>query len=533
MYAWRLMAVVVLVVPLLAGCGATPAPTVVPTTPPMVPTATAEPAGPKDGGVLRVAWNVNPADLTPGKNAQWAPVLFFEHIYDTLLRLDENGDFQPALALSYEVLPDYKTVIFKLRQGVQFHHGREFDAEDVKFTFERLVDPDFGSPWANLFEPIDKVEATDKYTVKFTLKSPFAPFLTYCATNWFTAIVPRDFAPTHNLNQEASGTGPFMLKEYVQDNNVTLVKNPNYWEKGMPHLDGIEFKIMPDVQTQIAALRTGELDLITVEDPKLLSTIQNLPGIAMMPSLDPVNEGAIGVNCAEGPTADVRVRRALSMGMDRQALIDTVLFGYGMVGTKISCGKKPYGYCGDGSDLPYYPYDPEGAKRLLAEAGYANGLELTIKVCSNIPITVQTAELLQDQWKKIGVNLKIEQMADFNLLLDDFIKVNHQLAMIWTVWQPDPDSDVYQIYYSTSTINLGKFKDTKLDALMDQARAEMNVDKRIKLYRDVETLVADQVYILYPWTKPVNWQFAQEYVKDYTVMPSGGFQYFREVWLDK
>lgn len=290
---------------------------------------------------------------------------------------------------------------------------------------------------------------------------------------------------------------------------------------------------MPDPQTQIAALRTQVVDLITIGDPKLLSIVKEIPNTYMIPPADPVWECGLGINCAEGPTADVRVRRALSVGMDRKALIDTVLFGHGQVGTKISCGKKPYGYCGDGSDLPYYSYDPEMAKKLLAEAGYSSGLALTIKVCPKLPLTVQTAELLKEQWAKIGVTLNIEQIADFNQLLDDFIKVNHQLAMIEHVWQPDPDSDVYQIYYSTSPINLGKFKDQKLDELLDKARAEVNVSERIKLYRQIQELVADQVYMIYPWTRPVNWQFVRDYVMDYEAMPSGSFQFFRQVWLKK
>jgi peptide/nickel transport system substrate-binding protein len=561
--------VVMLIAVLVAGCGTpTPAPTAVPTAVPPAPTAvpkaptavppaptavpaaptavpptavpptavpkapTAPPvAAPKAGGTLRIAFLQNPTDLTPGKNAQWAPALIFEQIYDTLLRLDKTGALVPGLALSYEVGADNKTVTFKLRQGVKFHHGREFEAQDVKFTFERLLNPATASPWQPLLKPITSVDVVDKYTVKFTLATAFAPFLTYCATPWYTAIVPYDWTPTHDLNKQASGTGPFMLKEFVQDNNVTLVKNPNYWEPGLPYLDGIEFKIMPDAQSRIAALKTGVVDLITIEDPKLLSTVQGAAGTYAIPSADAVNEAGLGINTAEGPTADIRVRRALSEGMDRQALINTVLFGKGQIGTKISCGKKPYGYCGDGSDLPYYKYNPEDAKKLLADAGYAKGLDLTMKVSPVLPLTVQTAELLKEQWAKIGVNLTIQQIADFNQLLDDFIKVNEQVAMITHVWQPDPDSDVYQIYYSTSAINLGKFKDAKLDALLDAGRTELRIPERIKIYQQIQQLVADQVYMIYPWTMPVNWQFAANKLQGYAPMPSGSFQFLRNSWL--
>jgi peptide/nickel transport system substrate-binding protein len=245
-----------------------------------------------------------------------------------------------------------------------------------------------------------------------------------------------------------------------------------------------------------------------------------------------VNESGLGINTAEGPTADVRVRRALSLGMDRRAIIDTVLFGQGQIGTKISCGKVPFGWCEDADPpLPYYEYDPERAKELLAEAGYPNGLDLTIQV--SLPLDIQTAEILAEQWKAIGVNLTIERIADFNQQLDNYINVKHQLSIVSLVWQPDPHSDVYQIYYSTSPINLGKFADKELDALLDAGKVELDIERRIQIYKEVQRLIADQAYMLYPYTKPVNWLFVKDYVKNFEAMPSGSFSMLRYTWLDK
>ena len=142
-----------------------------------------------------------------------------------------------------------------------------------------------------------------------------------------------------------------------------------------------------------------------------------------------MNESGLAINTAEGPTKDVRVRQALSVGTDRKAVIDTVLFGYGEIETKIPCGEVPYGWC-EGKDppLPYYKYDPDLAKKLLTEAGYPKGLDLTMQV--SLPLDVQTAEVLADQWKKIGVNLKIEQIADFNQQLDNYINVRDQFSIV-------------------------------------------------------------------------------------------------------
>jgi peptide/nickel transport system substrate-binding protein len=494
--------------------------------------AYAEDVCPRRGGELTVPFAPDPADLTPGKNAQYAPSLVFDEIYDTLLRMDRKGVLGPGLATKYEVANDNLSIVFTLRQGVMFHHGREFEAKDVVFTFERLLDPKFASPWAAQLGSIDKVEAVDKYTVRMSFKEPFAPILSVVATNWYTAIVPYDFTPSNNLNQKASGTGPFELVEYVPDDHVTLKRNPNYWEKGYPCIDGVRFNIVPEQQAQISAFRQGNADIVILADPKFIPLLKGKDGISMIEPAGAVNESGLAVNTAEGPTKDVRVRRALSMGIDRKAIIDTVLFGYGQIGTKIPCGEVPFGWC-EGLDppLPYYQYDPEAAKKLLAEAGYANGLDLTVQ--ASLPLDVQTAEILVEQWKKIGVNLKVERIADFNQQLDNYVHVKHQLSIVSLVWQPDPHSDVYQIYYSTSKINLGKFADPKLDALLDAGKSELDLQKRIKIYKDIQVLVADQAYMLFPFTKPVNWQFVKDYVKNYTAMPSGSYFSFRYLWLDK
>ena len=497
-----------------------------------LPALAADEQCPVRGGTFTIPFSPEPADLTPGANAQYAPSLIFDQIYDTLLVLDREGNLLPGLATGYEVSDDDRAVTFTLREGVRFHHGREFEARDVVYTFERLLDPDFASPWAAQLGSITGIEALDDHTVRMNFDEPFAPILSVVATAWYTAIVPYDFTPENNLNENASGTGPFQLVEYVPDDHVLLEANPDYWEAGYPCIDAVRFEMIPDPQTQISAFRQGNADLVVLVDPKFIPILRNVEGARLIEPAGAVNESGLGINTAEGPTADLRVRRALSLGTDRAAVIDTVLFGFGEVGTKISCGKVPYGWCEDvDPPLPYHEYDPEGARALLAEAGYPEGLELTMQV--SLPLDVQTAEILQEQWSRIGVDLSIEQIADFNQQLDNYINVKHQLSIVSLVWQPDPHSDVYQIYYSTSPINLGKFADPELDRLLDAGKVELDVEKRIRIYKDVQRLVADQVYMIYPYTKPVNWQYVRDYVENYKAMPSGTYQYLRYLWLNR
>ena len=494
--------------------------------------AAADEQCPARGGTFTIPFAPEPADLTPGANAQYAPSLIFDQIYDTLLILDRDGNLLPGLATSYEVSDDSLSVTFTLREGVMFHHGREFEAGDVVYTFERLLDPEFASPWAAQLGSITGIEALDRYTVRMSFEEPFAPILSVVSTAWYTAIVPYDFTPENNLNEKASGTGPFKLVTYVPDDHVLLEANSDYWEKGYPCIDAVRFNMVPDPQTQISAFRQGNADIVVLNDPKFIPILQNVEGARLIEPAGAVNESGLGINTAEGSTADVRVRRALSLGTDRRAVIDTVLFGYGEVGTKISCGKVPYGWCEDADPpLPYHEYDPDQAKALLAEAGYPDGLDLTMQV--SLPLDIQTAEILQEQWSAIGVNLSIEQIADFNQQLDNYINVKHQTSIVSLVWQPDPHSDVYQIYYSTSPINLGKFADEELDRLLDAGKVELDVEKRIRIYKDVQRLVADQVYMIYPYTKPVNWQYVWDHVKNYQAMPSGTYLHLRYLWLDK
>ena len=494
-------------------------------------TASADEQCPVRGGTFTIPFAPEPADLTPGANAQYAPSLIFGNIYDTLLVLDREGNLLPGLATDYSVSDDYLSVDFTLREGVMFHHGREFEAKDVVYTFERLLDPEFASPWAKQLGSIENVEALDRYAVRMRFKEPFAPILSVVSTAWYTAIVPHDFTPEHNLNEKASGTGPFKLVSYVPDDHVLLEANPDYWEAGYPCIDAVRFNIIPDPQTQVSAFRQGNADIVVLGDPKFIPILRDVEGARLIEPAGAVNESGLAINTAEGPTADVRVRRALSLGTDRAEVIDTVLFGYGEVGTKISCGKVPYGWCQDADPpLPWHDYDPDQARALLAEAGYPDGLDLTMQV--SLPLDIQTAEILQEQWSRIGVNLEIEQIADFNQQLDNYINVKHQLSIVSLVWQPDPHSDVYQIYYSTSPINLGKFADEELDRLLDAGKVELDLEKRIKIYKDVQNLVADQVYMIYPYTKPVNWQYVRERVKNYKSMPSGTYLHLRYLWLD-
>ncbi len=317
----------------------------------------------------------------------------------------------------------------------------------------------------------------------------------------------------------------------MPNDHVTLKANDSYWEEGYPCVDGIQYDIIPEQQAQISAFRQRRVDIVALDDPKFISLLKGDSEAQLLEPADPVQESGMAVNNREGPTADIRVRQALSLGMDRRAIIDTVLFGFGQIGTKIPCGEAPYGWCEDkDAPLPNYEYDPEKAKALLEEAGYGDGLDLSMQV--SLPLDVQTAEILAEQWKEIGVNLSIQQIPDVNQQLDSYLNGKFETSIITLVWQPDPHTNVYPIFLSTSNINLGKFADADIDRLLEVGKRELDVEKRIEIYDEVQRIVAEKAYMLFPFTKPVNWQYTNKRLKNYEPTPSGSFSQLRYSWIE-
>ncbi len=500
--------------------------------------ALAAPGGPpKRGGVLVVGSDVSPPGLDPAKSAAAHTWMISEHVYSNLLRRSPTNKLVPEAAESYEI-PNATTYVFKLRKNVQFHHGRELTSDDVKYTFERMIDPKTGSPWRSIWLIIDRIETPDKDTVRFTTRRPFAPFLSYLGTPHYSAIVPRDFTEkSGDLQQAASGTGPFMLDRFVAENIVVLKRNPNYFESGLPYLDGVEYRIIPDEAARLAALRTGTIHYTWSQDPLVDEQIKTMPGVAILLPKGYCAQHTMVMNQTRPPFSDVRVRRAVSAGINRQEIIRAVLRGKGAISTKIPPCDAPFGYSGNEKGLPYYEYNPNQAKQLLSEAGYPNGIDTTLEVPPRFPFTVRTGEVMREQLAPAGIRVTLRQ-GEWGALLTAFVRTTYDgMSIIPTVWQPDPDAHVYDIYQSDSAINLGKFRDPYVDQLLDQGRTTIERDKRIAIYQQLQRYVADQAYMLYPYSYGAV-ELVRDFVKGYVSLPgaqpgSRSRQYFKQVWLDK
>jgi len=492
---------------------------------------------PKRGGTLVVAADVSPPGLDPQKSAAAHSWMIAEHVYSTLLRRDPHMNIVGDLAESWQVVND-TALVFKLRRGVVWHHGRELVAEDVKYSFERMLDEKTASPWRSNWQVIDRIETPDRATARFVLKRPFAPFLSYLSTPHYAAIVPRDIVEKHgDLQKEASGTGPFMLERFVPDNTVVLKRNPNYYESGLPYLDGLEYRIIPDESARLAALRAGSVHYLWSVDPLIDRQLQGAAGVVLREPDGYCAQHGMAFNQTRPPFTDVRVRRAVSVGINRREIIASVLRGRGAITTKIPPCDAPYGYNGDEKGLPYYANDPALARKLLAEAGLANGLDTTLEVSPRFPQTVRTAEVMKEQLAPAGIRVALKQV-EWGAALKNFVRTEYEgTSMIPLVWQPDPDAHVYDIFHSGSNINLGKFKDARVDQLLEQGRTTLDRDKRIAIYRDLQRHMADQAYLIFPYASGAT-EVLRETVKGYVSIPgaqpgSRSREFFKQTWLDR
>ena len=305
--------------------------------------------------------------LEQAASRQRIDVLF----YNRLVEWGADGKIEPVLAESWSTSPDGKTWTFKLRRGVKFHHGRELVADDVKFTYDRVMDANIGSGGRGYFLAIDGIEIPDKYTVRIHTKQPSASLLAALAGNW-SAIVPRDeYEKRGDLRRTAIGTGPFILQEWVPQSHLKARKNPDYWDKGKPYVDAVEIKIIPDEASIVAQLRTGNIHHALLEDNKNYLLVKDDKRLNAMRS-PRLGFDCMMMNLGRKPFDDVRVRQAISLGIDRNEVLRVAASGLGQVTGPLTPAMKPWALPIEAFKEWYTP-NPPRAKKLLAEAGFPNG----------------------------------------------------------------------------------------------------------------------------------------------------------------
>jgi len=463
--------------------------------------------------------------LEQAASRQRIDVLF----YNRLVEWGADGKIEPVLAESWTTTSDGRTWTFKLRRGVKFQHGRELVADDVKFTYDRVMDANIGSGGRGYFLAVDAIEAPDKYTVRIHTKQPTASLLAALAGNW-SAIVPRDeYEKRGDLRRTAIGTGPFILQEWVPQSYLKARKNPDYWDKGKPYVDAVEIKIIPDEANVIAQLRTGNIHHALLEDNKNYLLVKEDKRLTALRGAR-LGFDCLIMNLGHKPFDDVRVRQAISLAIDRNEILQVAASGLGQVTGPLTPAMKPWALPVEAFKEWYTP-NPERAKKLLAEAGFPNGFKTTLKVIPTFPTMVAGSQVIAAQLKRIGVDVQIIQ-EEYGVWIKNIIKpnFNFDMTMNLTNGEPDPDSLLYRRVSSIEKqwTNGG---DPEVDALLDQGRISLDQAKRKEIYDRAQRLLVEKALMIWSFSPDMIdiVQHTVHYEQHFTSLYYG----FRTVWLEQ
>ncbi len=432
-------------------------------------------------GTLRVAVpsNINTLDAAKTKLGEEYILNFL--IFSGLVEVDGGGMLKPDLAESWNASEDQKTWTFKLRSGVKFHHGREVDAEDVKATIERVMDKSIGSTARVNFDIVDSIEVVDNTTIKFLLKIPYSGFAELFGDRQ-VRILPRDKIDT--IATQPIGTGPFKFKAYRPGDRVELEKNPDYFMQGQPKLDGVVLRIMPEAAAQVTALETGELDLVWSLPLESLEQFTKNPNVEISSVPTSTWDGLI-MNSAQKPFDDPRVRRAVLLALDKQALVELALYGQGTPTHTMIPPSHPY----FNKDLPITKPDIPAAKKLLAEAGFPNGFSVTLYLPSGRPTRERIGVAAREYLAQIGIKADLQRVP-----WDKFVKEIEGKAAFFAdgfYSRPTIDTSTYPWFHSSGSWNtqLWNYKNPEVDKVLDEARAAKTDEERKRLYMKFQELV--------------------------------------------
>lgn len=428
--------------------------------------------------------------LSPIKTNDSVSSRVIEQVYETLFVRDpETMEIKPRLAKSYET-PDDKTWVIHLKEDIKFHDGTPFNAEAVKYTFDKFRNPETAAPRASLLEPIKSVKVKDKYTVVIKTKYPYGPLLAALShTN--ASIVSPAADKKQDLMKEPVGTGPFKLKEYVPGDHVTLVKNENYW-RGAPELKEVTFKVVPKVSTAISMLQTGEVQFIDGVPAEQLPRLKSMQNVTVeKQSGTPVYY--LGFNMKREPMSELSFRKAVAYAVDRDAWVKQ-LNGLGVKSNSI-IGPKVFGYDESAEELGYN-YDPEKAKQIIEENGYGDK-KIEILVSSDSTQYKDMATIVQEQLKKVGISAEIK-MLEWGTFLDVTKKGDFDITFLgWTNSTADGSELLYPNLHSDNIGNSNRtgYSNSEFDKLVNESRTSVDQEVRKKKLQEANALAIKEA----PW----------------------------------
>jgi peptide/nickel transport system substrate-binding protein len=480
------------------------------------PAAAEEAAAPAPGGTLSWAFIQKPTSLDPSVWTGRSDNDIMRQIYDSLVYLPEPGVFEPWLAESWEISEDGLVYTFKLREDVTFHDGTPFNAEAVKFTWDRMVAPETQSLRAGDLGPYERSEVVDEFTIALYLTEPFAPLLTTMSS---TPLVPISPAAVEEFGdqfaQNPVGTGPYMFDRW-EGNDLYLVRNPDYaWppaslsHDGPAYIESIVIREVTEASTRLATLQTGEANITHYPVFAEVASME-AAGFKVYRADTPGFVKSMPLNIALAPTDDIRVRQAIAHGVSKQQVIDLVQAGYGNPSFgPLTRATFAYNPAVEGM----YDYDLEQATALLEEAGWVDSDGDGIREKDGEPLQLQMimfdsatnrplAELVQAILTEMGFEAMLD-ITPYDAFAQRVIEGNYNTAeMNWTAL--DPNLVLYNMFHSSQVDGGGYFnrtrvQDPELDALIEAARSTSDVAERERIYQEIQMMAVENVYILPIW----------------------------------
>ncbi len=464
--------------------------------------------------------------LDPNKVTAFSSFRRDDLLYNKLVTYDPGLQVVGDLAASWET-PDARTYMFHLRTGVRFHDGSEMTSDDVVFTIERILDPQTASPGRSYLDAVESVTAPDRYTVRLRLKYPLASLLSGLASGNAAIVEKAAVLRSGDLQKSEAGTGPFMLAEWVPDNFMRLVRNPQYFVRGQPRVDEVIFRVVPEQASLLAGVRARSLDMATISDGSVVRQAQADASLVAVqaPSL---NLRIFSFNTTRPPFTDARVRDAIAYAIDRQAVVNGAEFGLGKVSGPIPAPALLWALPVE--QFPEYHPDQARARRMLQEAGAA-GASFKITASPTYEGGLAVAEVIQSELRAVGLAPTIQQV-EWGTYIDLWVKRDFDTMVELRGGDPDPDRFLYRTFYSTGAVNNFLFQNAAVDRLLDRGRVHVAASERKPIYDELQRLLVQQAPAVFLYA-PYETQVLQRYVKGFQIVPTGALTYLAQTWIER
>ncbi len=444
---------------------------------------------------VQVGFTTDAFNLDPGNYRNRETETILRNMYDGLFTHDNAMKVVPDLVESSEQKDD-RTYLFKLRRGVKFHNGDELTADDVVFTFERIITPKAiggtSSPRVSLLGPLKEIKALDPYTVEFILDKPWPilkamlPFQQVVSRKFVEKIGDKAFATQEN------GTGPFKLVEWRKGDSITMEKFSDYW-KGAPKIDRLVYKVMPENSSRVAALLAGDIQIAKDIPIDSLAQVRNSATATVM-QVNGTRTFFISLNNKKPPFDNVLVRRAANYAVNKKLIIDKVLKG---TAVPLNGVLSPDAF-GFDKDLPSYDFDLKKAKALLAEAGHPSGIDVTLETDGS---QSEMAQILSSLLAKAGIRAKVV-IGELGTLKQKWASPDNQGDMFLTSWgnaSLDPDDIIMPVIRSGGRGNSANYSNPDVDKLLDAASIETNAEKRADLFKQAQVIINKDAPWVFLW----------------------------------